>query len=68
MAEWEQRDKDTFIIKQHNCPYLQVANRFDMICETELIGYRTLLKADLERIECMARGSGTCVYVVRPVQ
>ncbi|MCC8438528.1 winged helix-turn-helix transcriptional regulator [Brevibacillus sp. M2.1A] len=68
MAEWEQQDKEIYIIKQHNCPYLQIANRFDILCETELNGYRALLKADVERTECVARGSGHCIYVVRPAQ
>ncbi|MGG1663159.1 helix-turn-helix transcriptional regulator [Brevibacillus sp. NRS-1366] len=68
MTEWEQQSDEVLVMKQHNCPYFKIANRYEMICERELSGYRTLLSASVERTECVAKGAARCVYFIRPTE
>ena len=68
MTEWEQQSEDVFVMKQHNCPYFKIANRYEMICERERSGYRMLLGASVERTECVAKGAARCVYYIRPAE
>lgn len=68
MTEWEQQSDEVFMMKQHNCPYFKIANRYEMICERERSGYRMLLGANVERTECVAKGAARCVYFIRPAE
>ncbi|MGG4498637.1 helix-turn-helix transcriptional regulator [Brevibacillus reuszeri] len=65
MTKWEQQDEGAFAMIQHNCPYFKIANRYEAICERELSSYQALLEAAVERPECVAKGAGRCVYLIR---
>jgi predicted ArsR family transcriptional regulator len=65
MVEWEKREDDTFVLKEYNCPISQVANRFNQACSCELQLFEKLLQAGVERTECLAKGGGKCVYVIK---
>lgn len=64
MAECEQTEDGKYVIKEHNCPISQVANRYNLACSCELELFSSLLEAKVERTECLASGGCRCVYVI----
>ena len=64
MAECEQTGDGKYIIKEHNCPISQIANRYNQACSCELELFSSLLQAKVERTECLASGGCRCVYVI----
>lgn len=64
MAECEQTGDGKYIIKEHNCPISQIANRYNQACSCELALFSSLLQAKVERTECLASGGCRCVYVI----
>ncbi|SMF91358.1 Predicted transcriptional regulator, ArsR family [Paenibacillus uliginis N3/975] len=64
MAECEQTDDGKYVIKEHNCPISQIANRYNQACSCELELFSSLLQAKVERTECLASGGCRCVYVI----
>lgn len=65
MANWEKTDEGEFILNEYNCPIAQVANKYEEACKCELNLFRTLLKADVERTDCMTKGGCRCSYRIR---
>jgi predicted ArsR family transcriptional regulator len=65
MAEWEQHSDDEYILKEHNCPISQIANKYNHACKCELGLFESLLGADVVRTECLAKGGKKCVYHIR---
>lgn len=63
MVEWERADGG-FVLKEHNCPISQVANRYNEACQCELQLFEALLGTKVERTECLAKGGGKCVYKI----
>ncbi|WP_422659568.1 helix-turn-helix transcriptional regulator [Paenibacillus sp. EC2-1] len=64
MAECEQTEQGKYVIKEHNCPISQIANRYNKACSCELELFSSLLQAKVERTECLASGGCRCVYVI----
>ncbi|MFC7680489.1 helix-turn-helix transcriptional regulator [Paenibacillus sp. GCM10028914] len=64
MAECEQTEDGKYVIKEHNCPISQIANRYNHACSCELELFSSLLQAKVERTECLASGGCRCVYVI----
>jgi predicted ArsR family transcriptional regulator len=65
MAEWEQRDDGSFVLREHNCPICKVACNFPQACQKEMELLANLLDADITREQHMARGDRMCSYVIR---
>ncbi|WP_127584779.1 helix-turn-helix transcriptional regulator [Paenibacillus koleovorans] len=67
MAEWQQ-DAATgrYVLTEHNCPIHAVAHQFHQACSSELALFRNVLGADVQQVECKAKGGHRCVYVVSP--
>lgn len=67
MAEWSGDESGRqFWITEHNCPIHAVAHRYTEACSSELALFRAVLDAEVEQLECKAKGGERCVYVVRP--
>lgn len=65
MVEWEQTAGGEYVLKEHNCPISQIANQYQIACQCELELFQSLLQADVDRTECLAKGGRKCVYIIR---
>ncbi|HZG58888.1 metalloregulator ArsR/SmtB family transcription factor [Paenibacillus sp.] len=70
MAEWRKEERDgggaRYFITEHNCPIHAIAHSFNQACSSELSLFRKVLDADVEQLECKAKGGQRCVYEVKP--
>ncbi|WHX47617.1 transcriptional regulator [Paenibacillus woosongensis] len=64
MTECEQNDDGDFVLKEHNCPISQIANRYNHACDCELSLFKSLLNTEVERTECLAQDGKRCIYVI----
>lgn len=66
LADWEQ-EGDSFVLREHNCPLLQVATAHPTACALELEMFRRLIPdADISRSHCQVDGQHVCTYRIRP--
>ncbi|TCP70684.1 helix-turn-helix transcriptional regulator [Baia soyae] len=67
MAEWEEGvEKGTYTMTEYNCPIHTVAHQYLQACGSELSLFRGILDADVEQVECKAKGGKQCIYQIRP--
>lgn len=64
MTELERNEHGDFVLKEHNCPIAQIANRYNHACECELELFQSLLNTEVERTECLAKDGHKCVYII----
>ena len=64
MTTWEQLEDGRFILREHNCPILQVAEKFDHPCRCEIDLLRDILQAKVKRIGHIPDGDIACVYEI----
>lgn len=64
MAEVESHKGGSFVLHEYNCPIKGVADQYQQACSCELALFRSLLGAEVERTECLAKGGGRCSYVI----
>jgi predicted ArsR family transcriptional regulator len=64
MTTWEQLDEDRFLLREHNCPILKVAEKFDHPCRCEVALLRDILKAKIKRVGHIPDGDIACVYEI----
>lgn len=63
LAEWEQVDPRTFVVREFNCAIHEVAFRYRQACAQELEFLRALIpEAEVEREEYMMSGGSVCTY------
>jgi predicted ArsR family transcriptional regulator len=65
MTTWEQLDDGRFILREHNCPILKVAQQFDHPCRCEIDLLREILEANVERVNHIPDGDIACVYEIQ---
>jgi predicted ArsR family transcriptional regulator len=65
MVKWKQLEDGSYQLIEFNCPIAQVANHYNQACQCELNWFRSLLDADVERLECKAKGGQNCIYTIR---
>lgn len=65
MVEYKKITDEEYIIEELNCPISQVANRYQHACRCELELFESLLGADVDRTECLAKGDKKCTYHIR---
>jgi predicted ArsR family transcriptional regulator len=63
MALWE-KVEGGFLLKEQNCAIYRVACRFQEACQYEIELFRSLLEADIERVEHQVKGDLACTYFV----
>jgi predicted ArsR family transcriptional regulator len=66
MSSWEPGQDDTFILREANCPIINVAAGCDAACSSDQAMLESLLDAQVTRKGHLARGDGACVYEIRP--
>jgi len=64
MADWND-EGERFVLTERNCPVVRVAQEFLQVCQSELRLFRSLLAADVKRVQCIAQGGQHCVYVIQ---
>jgi predicted ArsR family transcriptional regulator len=64
MAECEEIENGTFVIKEHNCPISHIANQYNHACHCELELFQSLLQVDVIRTECLSEGGTQCSYII----
>lgn len=62
MVEVETSSDREVLLHEYNCPIAQVAACYEQACNCELALFRDLLEADVERVECLAKGGNKCTY------
>ena len=65
MTTWQQLDDGRFILREHNCPILEVAKKFDQPCRCEIDLLQDTLQASVERIGHIPDGDIACVYEIK---
>lgn len=66
LADFEERPDGTFLITEHNCAVLAVAQRYRHACSTELAFLQALLpEAEVTRVAHRLGGAHVCAYEVR---
>ena len=66
LASWEEVDKKTYRIVEHNCAIWAVARKYGQACTSELDFIRAVLpNADVERVQHMVEGARRCAYEIR---
>ncbi|MCI3920381.1 transcriptional regulator [Paenibacillus sp. TRM 82003] len=67
MAEWTKDEAGSrYFITEHNCPIHAIAHSYNQACSSELSLFRKVLDANVEQVECKAKGGQRCVYEVKP--
>jgi predicted ArsR family transcriptional regulator len=67
LADFEQGEGETFVLKEFNCPVHQVSRKFPHACHHELEFFKTVLGTEnVERVECIAKGGSSCKYTIAP--
>lgn len=65
MADWEQLDEDTFVLREHNCAICQIAKQCTQACAYELKLFQKVFgDATVRRETHMIQGDSTCTYVI----
>jgi iron-sulfur cluster biosynthesis transcriptional regulator SufR len=66
MPVWEEQEDGTFVLRQHHCPILHVAEGCDEACAHELALFVDLLEAEVTRQNHQVTGDTECSYEIRP--
>lgn len=67
MATWVKNSDEEYTITEYNCPISQIANKYNHACNCELKLFESLLEAEVDRTDCLAKGDKKCVYRIRSV-
>lgn len=66
MADWKKLNKDTFLMREHNCAICQVARQCTQACSYELELFRRVLDdTHVTREAHILQGDRTCTYLIR---
>lgn len=66
MVELEKENhEDTYVLTEYNCPIHSVSHRYLHACQSELSLFQKLLDAEVEQVECKAKGGKRCVYRIK---
>ena len=67
LAEFEARPDGSFLLTEHNCAVLGVAQRFGHACTSELQYLQAAMPdAEVRRVSHIIAGAHACAYEVRP--
>ncbi len=68
MPVWEEQEDGTYVLRQHHCPILHIAEECHQACNHELALFVDLLDAEVTRQSHRVSGDTTCSYRIRPRQ
>ena len=67
LADAERLDDGSWLVTEHNCAILTVAQGFPQACSSELSFIRDALPgAEVERVAHLIAGAHVCAYRIRP--
>jgi iron-sulfur cluster biosynthesis transcriptional regulator SufR len=66
MPVWEEQEDGTYVLRQHHCPILHVAEGCSEACDHELALFVDLLNAEVTRQNHQVTGDAECSYEIRP--
>jgi iron-sulfur cluster biosynthesis transcriptional regulator SufR len=66
MPVWEEQEDGTYVLRQHHCPILHVAEGCGEACAHELALFVDLLDAEVSRQSHQVTGDAECTYQIRP--
>ncbi len=64
MTTWEKLGEGDYILREHNCPILKIAEKFEQPCRCEIALFREILQAKVERTGHIPDGDIACVYKI----
>jgi predicted ArsR family transcriptional regulator len=64
MTTWEKLGEGEYILREHNCPILKIAEKFEQPCRCEIALFREILQAKVERTGHIPDGDIACVYKI----
>jgi predicted ArsR family transcriptional regulator len=64
MTTWQRLSNDRFLLREHNCPFGELAEELDYPCRCELALLQQVLEAKVERIGHIPQGDIACVYQI----
>lgn len=64
MVELQKTEAGDYILKEYNCPISQVAKEYVVACDCELKLFQEVLKTDVERTQCYAKGESHCLFKI----
>ena len=63
LAEWEQLDDHTYLLREYNCAIHDIAHRYRQACASELAFLHALLpEAEIRREAYIMGGDSACGY------
>ena len=65
MSSWERGQDNTYVLREANCPIINVAAGCEAACSHDQAMLETLLNAQVVRKGHLAKGDGACIYEVR---
>jgi DeoR family transcriptional regulator, suf operon transcriptional repressor len=66
LADWQQVDAATFVLREHNCALCEVAAEYQAACNSELAFLRAAFPdAEVTREEHLLSGAPACTYRIR---
>jgi predicted ArsR family transcriptional regulator len=68
MTTWQQLGQDHFVLREHNCPFLNMDAGFDYPCRCEASLLRESLHAQVQRVSHVRTGDVACVYEIIGVE
>jgi predicted ArsR family transcriptional regulator len=68
MTTWQQLGQDHFVLREHNCPFLNMDAEFDYPCRCEASLLRDSLQAQVQRVSHIRTGDIACVYEIIGVE
>jgi predicted ArsR family transcriptional regulator len=67
MAEYEEQEDGNFLFIENHCPICAAAKACQGFCRSELMLFKEVLQADVERIEHVVFEARRCAYRVKPM-
>jgi len=62
-VDWEKQGNE-YLIREINCPYLQVSQAHPEVCAVDQTLISTLLSLPAEKVRCVLNGDSHCTYIV----
>jgi predicted ArsR family transcriptional regulator len=62
LTTWQQLGEGCYILREHNCPYRELAEKLNQPCRFEMALLGDMLKADIQRQSHIIDGDVACVY------
>ncbi len=66
LAEVQQKEGETIVLRTYNCPYYDLAQEHREICAMDQAMMQQVLGSDVSLQACMLDGNGGCAFVIAP--